>query len=77
MSENIKTHPYIKSIDEWMDEMAIPANERGIIASAGVIALPAGYRDSEMAFASGVYDFLAYVKEQGLLSIEDCELLLG
>lgn len=68
----ITVRPYIKSLEEWMDDMEIPAEERGQIAGADVLVLPVGYRDFEQAFASSVYDFMAYVHERGLLHIEVC-----
>lgn len=68
----ITVRPYIKSLEEWMDDMEIPAEERGQIAGADVLVLPVGYRDFERAFASSVYDFMAYAHERGLLHIEVC-----
>lgn len=68
----ITIRPYIKSLEEWMDDMEIPAEERGQIAGADVLVLPVGYRDFEQAFDSSVYDFMAYVHERGLLHIEVC-----
>lgn len=68
----ITVRPYIKSLEEWMDDMEIPAEERGQIAGADVLVLPVGYRDFEQAFDSSVYDFMAYVHERGLLHIEVC-----
>lgn len=69
---HIKIRPYTKSIEEWMEDMVIPAEERGQIAGADVVVLPVGYRDCEQAFATSVYDFLAYAREQGLFQIEVC-----
>jgi hypothetical protein len=68
----ITVRPYIKSLEEWMDDMEIPAEERGQIAGADVLVLPVGYRDFEQAFDCSVYDFMAYVHERGLLHIEVC-----
>ena len=68
----ITIRPYSKSIEEWMEDMVIPEGERGQIAGADVVVLPAGYRDCEKAFATSVYDFLAYARERGLFNIEVC-----
>lgn len=64
--------PYTKSIEEWMEDMVIPDEERGQIAGADVVVLPFVYRDCEPAFATSVYDFLVYAHERGLFNIEVC-----
>ena len=64
--------PYQKTIQQWMDDMRIPEQERDHLLASDVIALPAGYRDGENAFAIGTYDFMAYVREQGQVQIMAC-----
>ncbi|MBP5423681.1 MAG: hypothetical protein J6Y78_14700 [Paludibacteraceae bacterium] len=72
VNDYITIHPYTKSIEEWMEDMVIPAGERGQIAGADVVVLPFGYKDCEQAFTTSVYDFLAYARERSLFKIEVC-----
>lgn len=72
VNDYITIRPYTKSIEEWMEDMEIPAGERGQIAGADVVAFPVGYRDCEQAFATSLFDFLAYARERDLFKIEVC-----
>lgn len=71
-SDYLEIHPYTKSIEEWMDDMLIPEEERGQIKGADVVALPVGYNGCEKSFASSTLDFIAYARQQGLFNVEIC-----
>ena len=64
--------PYLKTIEQWMEDMKISTPQREQLMAADVIALPVGYKDGEDAFAIGAYDFMAFMKEQGQLQIMAC-----
>ena len=71
-TEQIQVKPSAISIEQYMNFMGIPPSMRPQIVGADVIALPAGYVDNEKAFAVSLYDFMAYVNEQGSLKMEIC-----
>lgn len=72
LPDNLQVKPYTISIEQWLDIMDIPTAMRQQIVGADVIAIPAGYTVNEKAFTISLYDFMAYVKEQGSLKLEIC-----
>ena len=71
-NNHITIRPYMKSIEEWMEDMMIPIGDREQITVADVVVLPIEYRECKHAFATSVYDFMAYARERGLFNIEVC-----
>lgn len=72
MESKVSVRPYAKSIEDWMEEMEVPVAERVQMSHADAIALPVGYGDNPKAFATSLYDFMAFVNEQGTLNVVVC-----